>query len=297
MKRWIAALIAVCLLCPAAVFAQDSGVRVTLNGADLSFDVPPVLENGRTLVPLRAIFEALGADVYWIEETETVVAVKNDRKVILSLGDVLLYRLTIPEGADVPTVAYHISTAPFVMLDVPAKEIDGRTLVPLRAVSDALGAEVEWDEAAQAVYLTCTEEDLADTNRDKGFFDTFCAMMEFGIAAEENPVMLAGTDYEPVLLTADFVSCTVSDSEDTPDAKVFTFVITEEGRQKLAAATEAAAQKPAGKNGLYLFLRGQVVAAFPVYEVLDTNQIHAQLSGLDEQRAALIVSAISGGAQ
>jgi heme-binding NEAT domain protein len=101
---------------------------VILDGRDLSFDVPPMIENGRTLVPLRAIFEALGAKVDWDGATQTVTAAKGQTVVKLTIGN---------------TAAF-VNDQP-VNLDVPGKIVDNRTLVPLRFVSESLGADVQWD--------------------------------------------------------------------------------------------------------------------------------------------------------
>ena len=107
-----------------------------VNGLELEFDMPPLLENGRILVPLRIIFEALGASVEWSNETSTVTAVKEDVQISLQIDSNVLNK----NGSK-------------IMLDVPAKIVNGRTLVPVRAVSEGLGAKVEWDETAQIVRI------------------------------------------------------------------------------------------------------------------------------------------------
>lgn len=128
MRRslWILALaliLAFTLVLPAA--AQPT---VTVDGQTLAFDVPPVVEQGRTLVPLRAIFEALGADVNWDPATQTVTGTKVATTVKLIIGS---------------TTAYVSGEA--VTLEVPGKIMDGRTLVPLRFVGEGLGANVVYD--------------------------------------------------------------------------------------------------------------------------------------------------------
>jgi beta-lactamase superfamily II metal-dependent hydrolase len=109
--------------------------QVILDGQALSFDVPPVIESGRTLVPLRAIFEALGAGVQWDGETQTVTATKNDTEIVLVIGG----------GA-------YKNGQPFT-LDVPAKIIESRTMAPLRFVSEALGCQVSWDGNTQTISI------------------------------------------------------------------------------------------------------------------------------------------------
>lgn len=110
--------------------------RVILDGRQLSFDVPPTIEQGRTLVPMRAIFEALGAEVSWDGATRTVTADREQVTVRLTVGVKTAYKNGAP-----------------VALDVPAKVVGGRTLVPLRFVSESLDCRVEWDPKAQTVTI------------------------------------------------------------------------------------------------------------------------------------------------
>jgi len=118
-----------------AVASQS--IRVTLNGQQLDFDVPPALDNGRVLVPLRKIFEALDVEVRWDSATKTVTATKYDTTIELTIGK---------------KCAYKNGTA--VTLDVPAKLIKGRTLVPIRFVSEALGAQVSWENQTHTVEIS-----------------------------------------------------------------------------------------------------------------------------------------------
>lgn len=107
-----------------------SGIAVFMDGKRIYYDVPPRLEKGRTLVPLRALLEGLGARVDWEEETQTVIAVKDDLNVRLPIGS----KIAIVNDEEVE-------------LDVPAMVENGRTLVPLRFIGEALGAIVDWDPA------------------------------------------------------------------------------------------------------------------------------------------------------
>ncbi len=117
--------------------AQATEVKVLVDGKALTMDVKPVLEANRVLVPLRAIFEALGAEVGWDDKTRTVTAARGNNRIQLVIGNTT----ALKDGAR-------------VTLDVPARIIDGRTLVPLRFVSEALGAEVEWRASAATVAIT-----------------------------------------------------------------------------------------------------------------------------------------------
>lgn len=130
-----------------AIALAQSPVQTTLDGRLLTFDQPAMMQGGRVMVPLRGIFESLGADVLFNPATRTIKATKEDRVVELTLGS----RQALINGQ----VSY---------LDVPAGTIGGRTLVPLRFVSEALGADVKWNPATRTVALTSTTppSDLSD---------------------------------------------------------------------------------------------------------------------------------------
>ena len=118
----------------------DLPPRVKLNGTTLDFDTPPVIEDGRILVPLRTIFEALGSDVYWYGDTQTVTSVKGDTTISMQIGSNELIR-----------------NSETISLDVPAQLVNERTLVPARVIAEAFGATVDWDEEMQTVIIQ-TEE-------------------------------------------------------------------------------------------------------------------------------------------
>ena len=112
-------------------------ISVQMDGKALSFDVAPVMQNNRVLVPFRAIFEAFGANVYWYEKTETVTATKGSLNLMLKINN---SKMTV-NGKE-------------ITLDVPPRLVGDRTLVPIRAVSEGLGADVDWDEANNKVIIT-----------------------------------------------------------------------------------------------------------------------------------------------
>ncbi|RYX83520.1 copper amine oxidase N-terminal domain-containing protein [bacterium] len=118
-----------------AASAQDN-VRVRINGTPFRTQVAPVTENGRVLVPMRAIFEELGARVDYNSYDRSIVARRDGTVVRMTLG-----RERAFVGSD------------SVRLDVPARSFDGRTMVPLRFVSEALGANVDYDSYRQLVSI------------------------------------------------------------------------------------------------------------------------------------------------
>ena len=135
----LVALLIACTVFTFAAFAEDEGrvITVNLDGAPIAFDVPPQLIDGRTMVPLRAIFEALGATVEWDDATWTAKATKDDTTIEITIEEKILYKNGNP-----------------ITLDVPAKLINERTLVPVRAISESLDVLVGWDDATSTVSLT-----------------------------------------------------------------------------------------------------------------------------------------------
>ena len=115
----------------------EQAIKVVINGNTMSFDVPPMNVNGRILVPLRAIFEEMGAMIDYDSITSTVIATKGDRVVRLTIGDTS------------PTVNNQVTP-----IDQPAIIVDGRTLAPLRFVAEAFSGKVVWDGATQTAYIT-----------------------------------------------------------------------------------------------------------------------------------------------
>ena len=118
--------------------ADEREITVIYNGEKLEFDVAPMLINGRTMVPMRAIFEALQATVHWNDYNETVVGVSTfGDRIVTSIGS------TTATINDMP-----------VTIDSPPVLVNGRTLVPLRFISESMDCTVGWDDATSTVTIT-----------------------------------------------------------------------------------------------------------------------------------------------
>ena len=141
---------------PAAA-ASSGEISVYLDGQRLTFDQPPVAMNGRVLVPVRAIFEALGAQVEWYQDTQTVAAQKGDTLVVMALGNSHFAR-------DVNGVQEYFK------LDQTPIALNGRTLVPVRAVSEAFDCDVQWDGTAQQVTISPTRWVHGSNAATNGYF-------------------------------------------------------------------------------------------------------------------------------
>ncbi len=145
MKKILSALMAMVIslsMMSVPAMAEDV-ITVTLDGEKIEFDVPPQIINERTMVPVRAIFEAIGASVDWIQETQTVISDMGDTHITLTIDEPVMYVNGEPKE-----------------LDTPAMIIDERTLVPARAISEAYGLKVDWIQETQTVVIITTDSDV-----------------------------------------------------------------------------------------------------------------------------------------
>ena len=124
---------------------KDTDVKVVLNGEQLSFDQNPVILNDRVLVPMRAIFEKLGTKVTWVTANRHhgngVTADKGNKNVVLEIDSTFM---SIGENGK----------SKVLTLDAPAILYNDRTLVPVRAVSEAFNAKVSWDDDTRTVSIS-----------------------------------------------------------------------------------------------------------------------------------------------
>src|SRR3990170_2865766 len=140
-RKPVAFMVAIVL--SVATLAMSAGaqgaVRVFVDGDQVLFDQTPITQGGRVLVPLRGIFEKMGAVVEWNAGTRTVRAARGTTLVELQIGSRI---------ARVDRRA--------VTLDVPPMVLGGRTLVPLRFISESLGAAVDYRAESRTVLISTT---------------------------------------------------------------------------------------------------------------------------------------------
>lgn len=138
MKKLILVSLITLLIILSSISAMsETVISVYLDGQKMQFDQNPVIENGYTLVPMRSIFEALGANVTWEQSTKSVYAEKGTRNMVITVDN---------KEAVVNRESY--------TLDAPARNLNGRVLVPLRFIGEQLGLNVNWDGNTKTVYLT-----------------------------------------------------------------------------------------------------------------------------------------------
>lgn len=125
-------------------FAQEQQkIPVLIDGLPVIFDVQPVIQSGRTLVPFRAIAEALNVRVNWDDTTQTISATDGKTSIRLQIGNKTAYRNNSP-----------------LLLDVPPQILNGRTLIPLRFFSEALNCTVEWDDSINGVRIASPPKEM-----------------------------------------------------------------------------------------------------------------------------------------
>ena len=157
-------------------------IDIFYNDDIIDFDVEPVIENYRTLVPVRTIFENMGCAVYYYKEDgkQYVCANRANDNLLLTIGENKMYF----NSKEIP-------------LDVPAKIKDGRTLVPLRAISEAFECEVHWYGDTNAIYIyspvnayVVNAEKLSETITD-----------------DEGNVLIEAVAYYPVIENSTEIPC------------------------------------------------------------------------------------------
>lgn len=138
---------------PEGVEIKPLVIGVYINGEALNTDTVPYIKNNRTLVPMRAIFEALGSTVTWDDTTKTATALKNRVEIINDNGVDKIHttqdeiKITIGEN-----VLYKNGEA--IEPDCAAEITNDRTMVPVRAISEAFGCTVEWNNDMKTVKIT-----------------------------------------------------------------------------------------------------------------------------------------------
>ncbi|WP_206659753.1 copper amine oxidase N-terminal domain-containing protein [Acetivibrio mesophilus] len=131
---------------------NDKLIPVFVNGEDIEFDVPPVIKDGRTLIPVRAVTNALGATVEWYSETKTVNIKKTVSESVYGKTTTTSIEITLDSNIVVVN-------GKMVEIDVPAQLVDNRTMVPLRFISTILNKDIEWDEETGAIIIEDVDND------------------------------------------------------------------------------------------------------------------------------------------
>ena len=158
-KKLFLICLAALLAIPAYAVYTHPPIQVYVDGNLVTFsDQEPVIVDDRTLVPMRRIFEAMGATVTWSEPLQTITSVRNQDTITMTIGDDTVYR----NGTAVYT------------MDVPAQIMQDRTMVPVRAIAESFGASVGWDGKTYTITIATTgstEQTAADKYQQMVYAD------------------------------------------------------------------------------------------------------------------------------
>ncbi len=123
---------------------------VIAKGKNFKFDTPPVIKEGRTLIPVRAITEGFGANVEWNAETQQVTITKGEQVIILVIGS----GTAVVNGEE-------------ILIDSKSEILNGRTVVPLRFIIESFGLKVEWDDETETIEIE-EEIEIDDNEMTEG---------------------------------------------------------------------------------------------------------------------------------
>ena len=167
MKKKLICIVAAAAVVSAlgtAAMADDKAPQVFINNAQIMFadQEPVILGEGHTVVPARGVFEAMGAKVTWDGEKREVEVESKDRNTIINLAiddnTMRVYDMSnmfasifTTGGFEAPETLVALDVAPLIMEDT------GRTMIPLRAISEALNADVKWDGDAYTINITTAD--------------------------------------------------------------------------------------------------------------------------------------------
>ena len=151
-RKPLITIILIALSALASPALADEAPEVFINSALITFadQQPVIMGEGYTLVPARGVFEAMGAKVTWDDETKTVEVEKADTLVTLTVGGSVM-KVADTANASEKSVALDIS--PIIT------EETGRTMIPLRAISEAMGADVKWEDETRTITITTEDSE------------------------------------------------------------------------------------------------------------------------------------------
>ncbi len=135
--------------------AMDGSLHIIVNTDFLVSDVQPIIKNGRTLAPVRALAGALDFNVSWVAASKTVIITKGEETIKLTINKKKAF-----------------VNSDYLTLDVPPQIVSGRALVPLRFVSEALGLNAKYDKWGETPLVWITEFHLlkaADVKTDENY--------------------------------------------------------------------------------------------------------------------------------
>jgi len=135
-KVFITFVLTIAILCCTLTICYAKNISLYIDDIPVKTDVNPIAVDGRTFLPVRSIFEMLGAEVDWVQETSQVIVQSSDKSIVLSPGSDIAY----------------VNSVPFTLDAVPMVR-EQRVLIPVRFVSEKLGFSVLWKQEDSSVRI------------------------------------------------------------------------------------------------------------------------------------------------
>ena len=186
-SKFISLILALSLICSFFCINAYADIRVVNNGKDIIFDVSPQIINDRTMVPMRKIFETLGADVEWNDADSSINATKEGINIHMQIGNPIM-KVNAKE----------------ISLDSPPIIVDDRTLVPVRAIAEAFNVRTSWDPVEEAVILSAISKSQNGENtfdeekyelKKPGIKTVNIGGTIYGVSVPENMICTRQRDY------------------------------------------------------------------------------------------------------
>lgn len=149
MKKYILSLVLLFTVLSLNVYAQAKDVTVKVNNIVVESPVAAQIINDRTMLPMRSIFERVGANVSWIEEERIIIATKGKKLITMQIDNPMMSVQSITNDEIVK-----------IELDSPPIIKDDSTIVPVRAVAESLGYSVEWDAQTYTVNISTISNEV-----------------------------------------------------------------------------------------------------------------------------------------
>ncbi|MGD8192649.1 N-acetylmuramoyl-L-alanine amidase [Brevibacillus ginsengisoli] len=194
MKRfWTSVFMLICLMLvvpcmvSAAASSPSDAIHLVIEGKQVEADVPPMISDGRTMVPVRVVAEKMGAEVQWDQDTQTATVIQGQKSIKMQLDNI---QASINDKS--------------VKLDTPPQIMNHRMLLPLRFVGEALGSTIGWDPtsrtviANQSVQVHINGEDVSNSVKSYKLDDTLYMpvqpiLQKVGVNASDLPLDLMKT--------------------------------------------------------------------------------------------------------
>lgn len=143
MRKYLLSLVLLLTLLSVNAHAEIKEVTVKVNDIKVESPVPAQIVNDRTMLPMRSIFERIGARVTWMESEKIIFATKDSLLITMQIDNTIM---SVQQIENDEIIKIELDSPPFI--------VNGSTLVPVRAVAESLGYNVEWNSQTYTVDIS-----------------------------------------------------------------------------------------------------------------------------------------------